>query len=124
MVIKTQIAGSLRSFEVRKMPETQKEAKTCHQCGVEAIDECQSENKHMPFDENLAPCKFCVRNHNRPKVSVIADFYDEMWTLDVDRTPIIEDVTSPHQQSILKILHAITTGERFYGGEKFARSYV
>jgi hypothetical protein len=38
-----------------------------------------------------------------------------MWTLDCDKTPIIEDVTSPHQQSILKILHVLMSG-----GEKLA----
>jgi hypothetical protein len=102
------------------MPEIRREVKSCHRCGVEAIDNCVAENKHIPFSETLPPCKFCVRNKNRPKVSVIADFYDKMWTLDTDRTPIIED-PDVKERSLLKILHAMTTGERFYGGEQLAK---
>lgn len=92
------------------MAEKQKEPKNCHQCGLEAIDECQSENKHIPYGENLAPCKFCFRNANGPKVSAVADFYDEMWTLDTDRTPIIEDPDS-HDQTLLELLQKMEGGE-------------
>jgi hypothetical protein len=91
------------------LPETRKEAKTCRDCGLEAIDDCESQNIHIPDDENSAPCKFCTRNrYNRSKV--VADFYDEVWTRDSDRAPIIEDADEPHERLLLRILHGITEG--------------
>jgi hypothetical protein len=108
------------SFEVRELAEKQKELKTCHQCGLEAIDDCVTENKHIPFDENLAPCKFCTRNPTPPKSTVVADFYDEMWTLDTDKTPIIEDADDPHERLLLKMLHDLTEG----GGKQWRKLEV
>jgi hypothetical protein len=96
------------------MPENEKEPKSCHLCGVEAIDECVSEKKHIPFDETLAPCLYCVRNVSKRDANVRADFYDEEWTLDVDRSPILED-PDPQEQKLLRTLHAIVNG-----GEKIA----
>jgi hypothetical protein len=89
---------------VRKLAEKQKELKSCHQCGLEAIDDCESWNKHIPYGENLAPCKFCVRNCQRIKIPWVMDFYDKMWTLDTDRTPIIED-PDRHERNLLLLLH-------------------
>ena len=95
------------------MPENRKEAKSCHQCGFEAIDYCEMRKGHIPADENLAPCRFCTRNRNRPKVNVIADFYSETWTLDTEKTPIIED-PDQHERELLKILHAFMNGGEIY----------
>jgi hypothetical protein len=105
------LRAAFRVFEAEKLRENEKEAKSCHQCGLEAIDDCETENKHIPFSETLPPCRFCVRNRKRPKVSMIADFWDEMWTLDTDKTPIIED-SDPHDQNLLKLLHDIIGGGR------------
>jgi hypothetical protein len=88
------------------LAEKQKELKTCHQCGLEAIDDCVTENKHISYSENLAPCKFCVRNPNRPMWNQVSDFWDKMWTLDTDRTPIIED-PDRHERNLLLALHKI-----------------
>ena len=96
------------------MPKTQKQDKSCHDCGCEAIDNCESENKHLPFDETLPPCLYCVRNVTERTANVRADFYNSMWTLDVDRSPILEDAT-PQEQKLLKTLHIIMNG-----GEKVA----
>jgi hypothetical protein len=103
------------------MPEKRKYPKSCHECGVEAIDACETRGEHLPFDENLAPCRFCARNRKKPKdVNIVADFHSETWTLDAEKTPMIED-PDPHEQQLLKILHAIITGERLYGGEIYAK---
>jgi hypothetical protein len=88
---------------VRKTPEKLKEVKTCHDCGLEAFDECESEKRHIPADENLAPCKFCSRN---PVKVGWYDFYEEQWTLDTARNPILED-PDPHAVTLLKTLHQI-----------------
>ena len=96
------------------MPENEKEPKSCHNCGVEAIDECVGEKRHLPFDETLPPCVYCVRNASKRDAPVRMDFYDEIWTLDTDRSPILED-PDPRERKFLKTLHAIVNG-----GEKVA----
>jgi hypothetical protein len=89
------------------MPRNQKELRNCHECGLEAFDECESQNKHVPADETLAPCKFCSRN---PAAVGWYDFYEEQWTLDTVGNPIIED-PDPHAVTLLKTLHGIIQGE-------------
>jgi hypothetical protein len=96
------------------MPEKKKEVQSCHLCGVEAIDECEMHEGHIPFDETLPPCVYCVRNASKRDAPVRMDFYDKMWTLESDRTPILED-PDPQEQKLLKTLHAIVNG-----GEKVA----
>lgn len=99
------------------MPERRNRRKSCHQCGLEAIDLCESENKHIPSRENLAPCLFCVRNYAKRDAQARIDFHDEMWTVDVDGTPIFDDLT-PHAERLLRTLHELTT----LGGEQLAES--
>jgi hypothetical protein len=41
---------------------------------------------------------------------MLADFYDEMWILESDRTPTIEDA-DPQEQSLLKLLHGIVNAQ-------------
>lgn len=89
------------------MPKNQKEAKSCHDCGLEAFDDCETSKRHIPADETMAPCKFCSRN---PVAVGWYDFYDEQWTLDTEGNPIIEDPT-PHAVTLLKILHKIVQRE-------------
>ena len=88
------------------MPEKKKEVKSCHDCGLEAIDDCETEKRHIPYDETLPPCRFCVRNSAKPLRAVTTDFYDEMWILESDKTPIIED-PDPHERELLRYLHEI-----------------
>jgi hypothetical protein len=93
------------------MPEKRKEAKTCHACGLESLDDCETDFRHIPSDENLAPCKYCVRNPKPSKdAKMCTDFHDEMWILESDKTPTIEDA-DPIQQVLLKLLHGIVNVE-------------
>lgn len=95
---------------VRKMPEKRKEPRTCHDCGLEDLDSCEDQKpkKHLPDNENLAPCVYCVRNPKKCEELFVADFYCEMWTRSGDKeyTPIIED-PDPDEQELLRVLHLI-----------------
>jgi len=82
----------------------QKEPLTCHNCGLEAIDECETGQGHFPFDESALPCRYCKRNPKPQRV--VTDFYSETWTLLSDKTPTIED-PDPHEQQLLRFLHEI-----------------
>jgi hypothetical protein len=100
------------------MPEKRKEVKTRHDCGLEALDDCESDFRHIPSDETLPPCKYCLRNTNPAKNSkMLGDFWDEMWILESDKTPTIEN-PDPIEQSLLKLLHGIVNAQ---GGEKVAQ---
>jgi|GEM_PF-5141256 len=95
------------------MPENRKEPKNCHECGLEAIDDCETRNVHIPADENSGPCLYCVRNPERHKLKTLwrADFFDEQWTRDAQKNPIIEDTTTPHERFLLRCLHGLMRGE-------------
>jgi hypothetical protein len=98
------------------MPETEKEPQSCHMCGLESFTDCEDEDRqiHIPDAENLPPCKFCVRNKYSPRYAKKAerlDFFSETWTRYEDRSPIIED-PDPHEQNLLKCLHALIGGEK------------
>jgi hypothetical protein len=89
------------------MPKNEKELRSCHDCGLEAFDDCETSKSHVPADETMAPCKFCSRN---PKRVGWYDFYEEQWTLDVKGNAIIED-PDPHAVTLLKTLHQILQKE-------------
>lgn len=99
------------------MPENRKEAKSCHDCGLESLGDCENRNKHIPVDENSPPCKFCTRNRKKPEgVSLfISDFYSEAWTLsegsDSHWSPLIED-PDPQEQALLKLLQGVVNTAR------------
>jgi hypothetical protein len=63
---------------------------------------------HIPADENLVPCCYCLRNTNKAKVAAIADFYDEQWCRDANKNPILED-PDPDQQKLVRFLHTFQT---------------
>jgi hypothetical protein len=85
----------------------EKEPKTCHQCELEAIDDCQTENKHIPDDENLLPCVCCVRNYlNHKPTNWRADFYAQTWYSEADKSAAIDD-PDPHEKTLLETLHLI-----------------
>lgn len=105
------------------MPENEKELKNCHECGLEAIDDCETQNIHIPADENSAPCCHCIRNTQRHKPKKVwgahhlqgrpysePDFFDEQWTRDSQKNPIIEDITTPHERFLLQYLHGLMNG--------------
>jgi len=91
------------------MPKNRKEAKNCHDCGLEAIDECESGKGHIPADETLLPCVYCVRNLTERETPMRFDFWDEQWTRLADRTPIIEN-PDPVEQNLLRTLHNFVNG--------------
>jgi hypothetical protein len=88
--------------------KNEKEPKTCHECGLEDYDACEDTkpSTHMPDNENLAPCKYCVRNPKRPQQRWLADFHCEMWTRsgDAEYTPEISD-PDPNERALLRTLH-------------------
>ena len=98
------------------MLRKRKEARTCHDCGLEAFEDCEARKGHIPADETLLPCSCCVRNPKKTKAGWIADFYastswradfySETWTRDSDKSAIIEDPT-PHERTLLETLHLI-----------------
>jgi len=87
----------------------EKEPKTCHDCGLEAIDECESGKGHIPFDEHRAPCKFCERNYGTE--DIMTDFYSENWTLDDKGKPMFDDPTM-RDRALLRLLKY---AEQFFG---------
>jgi hypothetical protein len=100
-----------RSFEAQKMPEIEERTKTCHECGLESIDDCETTKKHIPDDENFAPCVYCVRNHlEHTPTNWRADFYSERWYRDADKAPHIDD-PDPHERQLLQTLHEIVQKE-------------
>lgn len=89
------------------MPEKLKAVKNCHLCGLEAIDNCQTQNKHIPDDETLTPCVFCVRNPLTKLTKWRLDAYSQVWYREADKNPRIDD-PDPHERSILTLLNLIT----------------
>jgi hypothetical protein len=87
------------------LPEKRNERKSCHDCGLEDFEACETENKHRGTDN--PPCRFCVRN---PEKVGWYDFYNEQWTLDTKGNPIFDDLT-PHNVTLLKTLHGIIQKE-------------
>jgi len=90
------------------MPKNRKEAKNCHDCGLEALDECESGFGHIPSDEAQLPCSVCLRNPKKKVGHFREDFHSEQWTVESNGTAIFEDPT-PHEMELLKSLRLIAT---------------
>ena len=92
------------------MPKKEKETRTCHECGLEDWNACEdtTPSRHLPDNENLAPCRFCLRNPKRPQNRWTVNLYCETWTRsgDKDFTAEISD-PDPHEQALLRTLHLI-----------------
>jgi hypothetical protein len=85
--------------------------KTCHDCGLEAIDPCETGKGHIPDDENLAPCVYCTRNYlDHTPTNWRADFHDPNWIRKSDRSPTIQDLI-PHSCGLLQTLRLIQNEE-------------
>lgn len=93
------------------MPKNQKEAKSCHDCGLEDINACEN-SKHRSSRPLEVPCRFCLRNPESIGSYDFYDFYDEQWTLNARRDPIIEDPT-PHGVELLKTMRQIIVVRTF-----------
>jgi hypothetical protein len=79
--------------------------KTCHDCGVEAFDQCENDGQHIPYDEEKAPCKFCERNLKSERIA--SDFYSQNWILDANKKPTFDDM-GKREECLLELLeHAI-----------------
>jgi hypothetical protein len=89
------------------MAKKRKEAKSCHECGLEDINRCEFEFAHRSSRPSQTPCVFCLRN---PEKVGWYDFYHEQWTLNANGTPILEDPT-PSDVCMLKTLRGIVQKE-------------
>lgn len=98
------------------MPENRKEPKSCHDCGLENLGDCENRDKHIPIDENSPPCKFCSRNQilHELQSNVATDFFSEAWTLsegaDGHWSPLIEDA-NPLERVLLRRLHTLMNAQ-------------
>lgn len=88
------------------MPENKNKNKNCHNCGLEALDDCIMRHVHIADDETLLPCSCCIRNLQKQKTLWRADFYSETWHREADHTPSISD-PDPHERELLRTLHLI-----------------
>jgi hypothetical protein len=95
------------TFETQKLPEKKKEAKSCHECGLEDINTCEFEFTHRSSRPSQTPCVFCLRN---PEKVGWYDFYHEQWTLNTRDDAILEDPT-PSDVSMLQVLRDIVQKE-------------
>ena len=97
----------------------QKEPLTCHNCGCAAIEGLDTDplGKHVPYDPNKIPCKYCERNSNKD-IDIATDFYSENWVLTMLSNGKVQagfDDTTPHDRQLVRLLKY---AEKFYGGEK------
>jgi hypothetical protein len=80
----------------------------CHNCGAEAVDECEGYTKpmHIPAYPKVLPCKICIRN---PEAAGWWDMYSENWTFMISHgkvEPMMDDATE-HDQKLLDIVQAL-----------------
>lgn len=89
------------------MPENKQRTKSCHDCGLEDLDACETKNIHRSsLEPDQLPCRACVRN---PEAIGWYDFYDEQWTgmlEDGKLNPFIED-PDPQEQGLLRVFHTL-----------------
>ena len=83
----------------------------CHNCGAEAIDECETIKAHIPAYPTSLPCRICLRN---PESVGWYDMYSENWTFIMlgggKAEPLIEDPTK-HEQKLLDVVERVTVKE-------------
>jgi hypothetical protein len=90
------------------MPKKSFKERTCHDCGLEAIDLCEESRKHFPAEEFKLPCNCCVRNPLKMKTLWRADFYHEQWRLDANKNPCFDDADiDPRAHELLRTMHLI-----------------
>jgi hypothetical protein len=93
------------------MPQIKKEMKSCHDCGLESLGDCEENRVHRSVDAKSPPCKFCVRNRYS-NAKTVTDFYSENWVLslglDGHYSPSFEE-QNPHERLLLTLFHATET---------------
>ena len=88
------------------MPIKRKEARTCHDCGLEDVNACER-GLHRSSRETLLPCNSCVRNSEHGKLSCWAsDFFHMQWRLDANGQPGFDDI-DPRAAELLRTLHLV-----------------
>jgi hypothetical protein len=83
----------------------QKQPKTCHNCGLEAIDDCDNNGQHIPSDGERAPCKFCERNLTSETIA--SDFWNENWILDANGNAKFDDIGKVEEALLDLLAYAI-----------------
>ena len=83
----------------------------CHDCGAEAIDECETIKAHIPAYPTLLPCRICLRN---PESVGWYDMFSENWTFIMlgggKVEPLMEDPTN-REKRMLDIVERVTVKE-------------
>ena len=90
---------------------------TCHDCGAEAIDECEGAKEvhrpaiHLSAYPTLLPCRICLRN---PESVGWYDMFSENWTFTMlgggKVESLIEDPTK-HEQKLLDVVERVVVKE-------------
>jgi len=78
--------------------------KTCHNCGLENIEECEAFSMHKPLIPLKLPCRICQRN---PVTCGWYDMFSVKWDFDENGDPAIREPTKPEQR-ILDVIANIT----------------
>jgi len=79
---------------------------SCHNCGLEAVDDCETEGKHIPATPDKPPCRFCERN--READGEVFDFHSETWVLEQVSYGMFEatiEDPNKHEQLLLNVAH-------------------
>jgi hypothetical protein len=86
------------------------QARNCHECGFEAIDDCENEKIHRSSRETQLLCSVCVRNPEKKTLTTNwrADFFHEQWRLDSKGQPGFDDPELDlRAHELLQTLHLI-----------------
>ena len=84
---------------------------TCHDCGAEAIDECETIKAHIPAYPTSLPCRICLRN---PESVGWYDMFSKNWTFimlgEGKVEPLIEDPTN-REKRMLDVVQRVVVKE-------------
>lgn len=98
------------------MPKNKKEARTCHNCGLESLIDCEEWALHESSIPDELPCQACTRNPEN--IGGKFDFWNEDWATAISRgkvTAELEDSDDVKRELCEKL-------EALRGGEKLART--
>lgn len=96
---------------------------SCHDCGAEAFDECESGKpttlgyvvSHVPAHPTALPCRICINN---PETAGWYNMFSENWTFvmlgEGKVEPLLEDATK-HEQKLLDVIQSVVVKECYKG---------
>jgi len=87
---------------------------SCHNCGAEAIDDCETSKLCQPAYPTNLPCRICINNS---KTAGWYNMFSENWTFEMlgegKVEPLIEDPTK-QEQKLLDIIASVVVKECCY----------